>query len=500
MPPPLCCESSDIICSSCDNPYSINIWGRTHPNNTDGSCGAQIKWVKDQGKSASESCSFVANQPTTDFCRGCLPPAPPLCCEGEGFVCNACTDDAYNQWNNVATYGTCGAQIAWLHEEHDATRNYACTFVGEQSTTSSACSGCIPRNQPSDPPYPPQVPSPPRSPPLSPFYPSQSQLDTYNFCVLSLSQETLTINTQGPDRDIGDWASSLGELSQECTAAPSPPDIPPLPSSPSPLLSDRRLNDISSAASPPAFVFNYRKTDGTARQAGYYYAEKDEMPRLTVTTLLTEQIQCIRYIENVRGIGAGALGLQHYQQCHWYGFQSCPDSYTSDSVADYAPANVCNNAVMPGTVSNISVEPVYTVTDGIIRRLKYWFDPVSLHATLKPLEKRHLIDDGLGQRMYAPRACIRGHAVGWVRNHTRAAWCPDDRFCPRVNLASETRAVMSVHAIYEYYNQLEVCINYRIFETHACSISWNTILFTNPNLNAEEALIMESSSLVRVQM
>lgn len=98
-------------------------------------------------------------------------------------------------------------------------------------------------------------------------------------------------------------------------------------------------------------------------------------------------MQCVRYIQNVSGVGANAFGFENYQQCHWYGFQACPSSNASDSVTDYAPGNICNNAVMQGTV-NGTVEPVYTVAEGIIRRLKYWFDPVTSHATLKPLQDR----------------------------------------------------------------------------------------------------------------
>ena len=245
---------------------------------------------------------------------------------------------------------------------------------------------------------------------------------------------------------------------------------------------------MQSAASGDPFTFNWRKQDGTARQAGYYYtAERHVFPRLTRTSQLTEQMQCVRYIENVSGVGANAFGFEDYQQCHWYGFQACPDSNASDSVTDYAPGNICNNAVMPGTV-NGSVESVYTVAEGIIRKLKYWFDPVTAHATLKPLEDRHLIDDATGQYMYAPRFCIRGLAVGWIVHDAgnRAVWCPDLRFCPYTGSGGHT--VTSAYPIPDYYDQYEVCLNRRIFEDLSCTSALNQAMHVNPDLAADRVL------------
>ena len=72
------------------------------------------------------------------------------------------------------------------------------------------------------------------------------------------------------------WGISLGEITDECQYNAT--------------VAGRRA--LQGAAGGDPFTFNWRKQDGTARQAGYYYtAEKHVFPRLTRTSQLTEQMQ-----------------------------------------------------------------------------------------------------------------------------------------------------------------------------------------------------------------
>ena len=209
-------------------------------------------------------------------------------------------------------------------------------------------------------------------------------------------------------------------------------DEPPPPS-------EERRELTVQAAHDDYSTYHYHQTDGVPRQAGFFRSyDATAFPRLVDTSHEDQRKACMVYSAFYQGTGDAHLGNADYYACNWYGKQPCPAQAASAApLIDHAPGNICNNHYDAANVepAELTIPPVHTVAEGILRKQKYRYDGSTAKVRLKTAQELHLMAHENDEYMYAPRQCSKGDAPGWIVDKATpgaAAWCPHPAFCPRL--------------------------------------------------------------------